>query len=73
MAASVVSLPIHSQKRRNTCSETEPDSEIPGVIPLDVDCLGRPLPKVAFTVTLRRMLSFTELRCRFDRWRTPVF
>jgi hypothetical protein len=66
MAASVVSVPLatidDSSHDGSFRERTDPNDDIDGVLPSEIDCRGRPLAVVAFTVRLRRHVSFDAVR-----------
>lgn len=66
MAASVVSLtPIEI--------DNDHKEELDWVLPSEIDCRGRPLPKVALTAAIRKMLSLESIRSFVVRFRQPSF
>lgn len=75
MAASVVSLTPFDRQfgDRSGTTEAEGDDELDWVLPSEVDCLGRPLPRVALTVTLRKRLSFAAIKSFIASLRQPAF
>jgi len=77
MAASVVSVPLPPNDRSLVDAtlplEAELDESVEGVLPSEVDCRGRPLANVAFTVTIRRKLTLGTLRAFVASLRQPPF